>query len=92
MFLIFFYSRRWIKKDTAAIYVKECSACFFLVALAVKNLSANAVDIRDMGSIPGLERSPEGRHGNPLQYSCLENHMDRGACRATVEGVAKSQT
>ena len=45
----------------------------------VKNLPANAGDIRDMGMIPGLERSPGGGHGNPLQYSCLENLMDRGA-------------
>ena len=47
---------------------------------------------RAMGSIPGLEHSPGGGRGIPLQYSCLENPMDRGACRATVHGVAKSQT
>ena len=52
------------------------------VALVAKNLLANAGDIRDAGSIPG--RSPGGGHGNPLQYSCLENPMDRGAWRATV--------
>ena len=46
----------------------------------------------DLGSIPGLGRSPGGGHGNPLQYSCLENPMDRGAWRATVHGVAKSWT
>ena len=45
----------------------------------VKNPPANAGDIRDEGSIPGLGRSPGGGHGNPLQYSCLENPMDRGA-------------
>ena len=45
-----------------------------------------------MGSIPGLGRSPGGGHGNPLQYSLLENPMDRGAWQATVHGVAKSQT
>ena len=49
------------------------------VALVVKNPPANAGDIRDMGSIPGLGRSPGGRYGNPLQYSCLENPMDKGA-------------
>ena len=54
-------------------------------ALGVKNLSANAGDIRDEGSIPEVGRSPGG-HGNPLQYSCLENRMDRGAWRATVCG------
>ena len=48
----------------------------------VKNLSVNAGDVRDVGSIPGSGRSPGGRHGNPLQYSCLENPMDRGAWRA----------
>ena len=44
----------------------------------VKNLPANAEDVRDAGSIPGSGRSPGGGHGNPLQYSCLENPMDRG--------------
>ena len=51
----------------------------------VNNLPANA---GDTGSIPGLGRSPGGGHGHPLQYSCLENPMDRGAWRATVHGVA----
>ena len=58
------------------------------VALAVKNLPAG--DARDVGSIHGSERSPEGGHGNLLQYSCLENPMERGAWWATVHGVAKS--
>ena len=60
------------------------------VVLVVKSLPANAGDIRDMGLIPGSGRSPGG-HGNPLQYSCLENPMDGGAWRATVRRVAKSQ-
>ena len=60
--------------------------------LVVKNMAANAGDVRDVGSIPGLGRSPGGGHGNPLQYSCLENPMDRGAWWATVHGVAQSQT
>ena len=47
--------------------------------LVVKNMLANAGDVRDRGSIPGLGRSPRGGHGNLLQYSCLENPMDRGA-------------
>ena len=55
----------------------------------VKNL-CNAGDTRDMGSIPGLGRFPGGGNGNPLQYSCLENAMDRGAWQATVRGVAES--
>ena len=61
------------------------------VALVVKNLPANA-DVRDIGSIPGSGRFPGGGHGNLLQYSCLENPMDRGAWRAMVHRVAKSQT
>ena len=61
-----------------------------LVAQVIKN-PANA-DVRDAGSVPGLGRPPGGGHGNPLQYSCLENPMDRGAWRTTVHGVAKSQT
>jgi len=56
---------------------------------AVKNPLVNA---RDMGSIPRSARSPEGGNGNPLQYSCLGNPMDRGALWATVHGVAKNQT
>ena len=62
------------------------------VVLVVKNLPASAGDIRNAGSIPGLGRSPGRAHGNPLQYSCLENRIDRGAWRATVHGVAKSRT
>jgi len=58
----------------------------------VKNPPANAGDIGDSGSIPGSGRSPGGGHGNPLQYSCLKNAMDRGAWQATVHRVAKSQT
>ena len=58
----------------------------------VKNLPANAGDTKDMGSIPGSGRSPGARNGNVLQYSCLENSMDRGAWWATVHGVAKSWT
>ena len=49
-------------------------------------------NVRDLGSIPGLGRSPGGGHGNPLQYSCLENLMDREAWQATAHRVAKSQT
>ena len=62
------------------------------VVLAVKNLPANAGDIGDAGLIPGLRRSPGEGNGNPLQYSCLENPVDRGAWCAIVHGVAKSQT
>ena len=60
------------------------------VTLVVKNPPANAGDIRDTGSIPGSGRSPVEGHGNPLQYSCLENPMNRGTMRATVHRVTKS--
>ena len=62
------------------------------MVLVVKKMLTNPGDLRDVGLIPGLGRSPGGGHGNPLQYSCLENPMDRGAWQATVYGVAKSQT
>ena len=55
----------------------------------VKNPPTNTGDIRDVGSIPGSGRSPGGGPGNPLQYSCMENPMDRGAWRKTVHGVTK---
>ena len=62
------------------------------VELVVKNPPANAGNVRDTGSIPGWGRSPGGEHGNLLQYSCLENPMDREAWQAIVQRVAKSQT
>ena len=60
--------------------------------LVVKNLPDKAGDIRDKGSIPQSERSPEGGHGSPNQYSCLENPIDRGAWLVIVLRVAQSQT
>ena len=62
------------------------------MALVVKNPPANAGNIRDVGLIPGLGRSPGGEHGNPLHYSCLENPMDKGAWQAAVHSVTKNQT
>ena len=62
------------------------------VALEVKNLPANAGDIRDVGLIPGSGRSPGGWHGHPLQYSCLEDPLDRGAWQATVHRVTQIWT
>ena len=59
------------------------------MALAVKNQFVNAGELRDTGLIPGSGRSHGGEHGNPLQYSCLENPLDREAWQATVYGVAK---
>jgi len=60
--------------------------------LVVKNLPYKAGDIRDASSVLGLGRSPGGRHGNPLQYSCVESPMNRGAWQVTVHEVAKSRT
>ena len=58
----------------------------------IKNPPANAGQVRDVGSIPGLGRSPGEGRGNPVQYSCLENPVDRGTWQATVHSVAQSQT
>ena len=72
---------------------KKCLFFFgcisFLSGSMVKNPPGNAGDLGDEGSNPGLERSPGEGNGNPLQYSCLENPMDRGAWQTTVQGVAK---
>ena len=59
------------------------------MALVVKNPPVKAGDVREVGLIPGWERCPGGGHGNPLQYSCLENPTDRGAWRAIVHRVTK---
>ena len=64
----------------------------YILSQVVKNPPANVGDIRAVGSIPGSGRSPGEDHGNPLQYSCLENSMDRGAWWPTVHGVAQSWT
>ena len=69
-------------------YVKGVSQ----VVLVIKNLHAHAGDTRDMSLTPGSGRSPGEEHGNPLQYPCLENPMDRGAWRATIHWVAKNWT
>ena len=58
----------------------------------VKNLPASAGDERDAGTVPGLGGSPAEGNGNPLQYSCLENPMDRGAWQVTTHRIAKSRT
>ena len=62
------------------------------MAQLVKNMPANAGDSRDKGSIPASGRSPGEGNGNPFQYSCLGNSMDRGVWQVTAYGVAKSQT
>ena len=65
--------------DFIYLLVSRIELRAYQLALVVKNLPGNAGDIRDVGSIPGLGRSSGGGHGNPLQYSCLENPMDREA-------------
>ena len=79
-------------KHNTGVFI--CVSMFWAsqVALVVKNTPGNAGEVRDVGSIPGLRRSFGGGHGNPLQYSCLENPMDRGARWATVHRVTKSWT
>ena len=62
------------------------------VALVIRNLPTNTRDIKDAGSIPGLERYPGRGHGNPLHCSCLENAMDRGTWKATVHRVKEVDT
>ena len=64
----------------------------FAVVLVVRNPPVNARNARDSGSVPGLERYPGGGHGSPLQYSCLEGLMNRGAWRAMEHRVAKNET
>ena len=90
--MLFSVVSQWGKRPD--FYTPQClfTGCKYLrasqVALVVKNLSASAGDARDAGSIPG----PGGGHGNPLQYSCLENPMDVGARCASVHGATKSWT
>ena len=60
------------------------------LVVVVKSLPVNTGDIKDVGLIPGSGRSPGGGHGNPLQYSCLENPMDRAAYKAAFHKVTKS--
>ena len=80
------------------MFIEEVLRTFYVliwasqVALVVKNPVASTEDIRDKGSVPVLGRSPGGRHSNPLQYSYLENPMERGTWRASVRGVTKGQT
>ena len=78
----------YLKCCIFAVYIQKASQ----VALVVKNLPTNAGDVRGACLNPGLGSSPGGGHGNPLQYSCQENPMDRGVCWATVHEIAKSQT
>ena len=82
----------FLKKNFFCRSMPFCCCCFagFSGSSVVNNLPANTGDTRDVGLIPGSGRSPREGNGNPLQYSCLENLMDRGAWWAAVHGVAKS--
>ena len=71
--------------DSSLIYTAWHFIMYSACKTVIKNLPANARDARDPGSIPGSERSPGGRHDNPLQYSYLENPMDGGVWWATVQ-------
>ena len=95
MVFIFFFFNDWdeggkLKKKKRTVVQCLRIHLSFLVALVGKNPPANAGDARDICSIPGWGRSLGGGNGNPLQYSCLGNSMDRGAWRATVHGVTES--
>ena len=90
-----------IESDTMSMHMRMCAhththtqvrSWASQVALEVKNQSASAGEVRETGSIPQSGRSPGGHHGNPLQYSCLENPMDGEAWQAMVHRVAKSWT
>ena len=79
-------------RDQYILFLLSQSSWASQVALVVKNSPDNAGDLKDEGSIPGSGRFPREGNGNPLQYSCPENPMDRGAWRATVHRVTKSWT
>ena len=86
-----FFIKRKEKHKAPGVILARTKVWAFQVAPVVKNLPANAGDIKDVGSIPGAGRCPGGRHGNPLQYSCLENPHGQ-TWQATVQRVAQSQT
>ena len=77
--------------NTLNVFLKNIDYQYFLNS-GSSEVKASACNVGDLGSIPGSERSTGEGNGNPLQYSCLENPMDRGAWWATVHGVAKSRT
>ena len=83
---------RYQKRKNINYMYKNLFLPVYQLALVVKNLPDNARDIRDMASIPRLGRFPREGRGNPLQYSCLENPMDREARQAIVHRVTKSWT
>ena len=87
-----FYILHRVGHDWSDLAAAEVTNWASLVAQLVQNPTANAGDARDVDLIPGSGRSPGERNSSPLQYSCLENPLDRGAWRATVHWVTKSRT
>ena len=94
-------SSPWNIRSAFFLCIYICKVYFFVFRIAYSfnwglpgssDGKESACNAGDLGSIPGLGRFPGGGNGNPFQYSCLENSMDRGAWRATVHGVAKSRT
>ena len=85
-------AKSWTRLSDMYIYIYISLLGASQVVLVVKNLPVNAGDIRDMGSSPWWERFSGEGNGTPLQYSCLENPVDRGSWQATVHGVAQSWT
>ena len=90
LILLIMFTKKWLNSFLASM--KQSHGWAFQKALVVKNLLASPGGTRDMGLIPESGRSPGGRNGSPLQCSCLEDPEDRGAWRAAVLGVGKSQT
>ena len=90
-FLLFFHFWLLLLIKTSKSWIKN-QVIDLQVVLVVKKLPVNAGDVRDVGLIPRLGRSPRGGNGNPLQYSCLENPMNRGVWWVSVHGDAKGQT
>ena len=89
-FPVHFLTRFVIHSFIQKVFTKRYHASGFPIGVVVKNLPVNIGDASNAGSIPRLGSSPGIGNGSPLQYSCLENSMDRGARRATVHEVAKS--
>ena len=80
------------ERCTTLEYARQCYHLGFPGGSVGKESTCNVGDAGDVGSIPGSKRSPRAGRGHPPQYSCLENHMDRGTWQATVRRVTKSQT
>ena len=95
MLYVNYISESWGKIQMFLCFVFSFLPPLFIYAIIFPGGSddkESACNVGDLGLIPGLRTSPGGGHSNPLQYSCLENPMDRGACRATIHGVTESWT